>query len=672
MRRIVAVSMGWLLMLGSATAAEHRGAIVGHLVGTDSKPVGGVTVRAEREGADETRRVTADADGRFVLPRLDPGSYRITVDDTRFAGVSARAQVRAAETTHLELQAGLGSSGTVDFRPYFQYIDRVSPGFRTRFDNPFISALPLDRRNLTDLAALTPGLTTSPTSLVAGGALSTSTAYLMDGVAAFDPLFGTPVLSPLPESIDELVVFTPPLDARMGRSDGAQVSIITRSGTNTLGGTALAFYQNDADRLQVAGLAGGPIARDRSFFFADASHDREDDNDDETSGFTRASGRVDLATGGGRLTARYGAGRGGRLDRRADLFGTTYVHQLSTRLVTDLRVGFARLGFGDRWSGVLPEFDSLEGANVLTWSAADHLVSGGIEYYGFTPAEALSLGDETTVSGFVQDQWRASSRLSLTGGVRFDRLSRDEDVGGENDSLVSPRAGVVWALGQEARQVVRGDYGRHLQPGGSALDAWSLGVQHQWGRIRTLEVGYIGTRTDDEFSGFGSDARYDALRIQLQQRSETAVSAQVGYTYGHWTIAAASGDDRVRASLDSRHKLTAAFAWQLPFGPDGRWFTAGWTEAIFGGLQVSGIAATQSGRPRIDRNAPQGPPWRTIDAAVIKTLRVGGRELELRAEMFNLVNRTNPRPGVLGAGFEELFADDAGERRVQFGGRFTF
>lgn len=672
MRRITAVFIGWLLALATAAAADHRGVIMGRLVGADSKPVGGVVVRAEREGAAEIRRATADGDGRFVLPALDPGHYRITVDDGRFSGVTARAEVRAAGTTHLELQAGLGSSGNVDFRPYFQYIDRVSPGFRTRFDSPFITALPLDRRNVTDLAVLAPGLTASPTSLVAGGTFSTSTVYLMDGVAAFDPLFGTPVLTPLPETIGELNVFTPPLDARMGRSDGAQVSIVTRSGTNTIGGSVLAFYQNDADRLEVAGLAGGPIAANRAFFFADASHDREDDGDDDTSGFTRGAGRVDLVTGGGRLTARYAVGRGGRLDRSADLVGATYVQQLSSRLVNDARVGFARLAFGDRWSGVLPEFDSLEAANVLTWSAATHLVAGGVEYYGFAPVQALQLGEETTVSAFVQDQWRATSRLSLTGGVRFDRLAREDEPGTEDESLLSPRAGFVWALGREARQAVRGDYGRHLQPGGSALDAWTLGVQHQWGRMRTLEAGYIGARTDEGFSGFGSDARYDALRIQLQQRSETAVSAQVGYTYGRWTIASAVADERVRASLDARHKLTAAFALELPFGPDGRWFTDGWTRTIFGGLQVSGIAVVQTGRPRVDRNAPQGPPWRTVDVAVIKSLRFGGREVQLRAEMFNLTDRDNPRPGVLGAGFEELFANEARDRRVQLGGKVIF
>ncbi len=672
MRRITAVMFGWLLMLGAAAADEHRGVIVGQLIGADSAPVGAVTVRVEREGTGETRRTTATRDGRFIVAALDPGSYRISVDDARFSSVVARAEVRAAETTHLELQAGLGSSGNVDFRPYFQNIDRVSPGFRTRFEDPFITALPLDRRDLTHLAALTPGLTASATSLAAGGTLSTSTAYLVDGVAAFDPVFGTPVLSPLPESTIELTVFTPPLDARMGRSAGAQASVVTRSGSNVFSGAALAFYQTDAERLQVAGLAGGPIARNRSFFFADASHDREDDSADDTSGFTRATGRIDMISGAGRLTARYGLGRGGRLDRSADLLGITYAHQLSPHLVNDARAGFARLSFDDRWSGVLPEFDSLEAANVLTWSGGSHLVRGGVEYYGVAPVEALLLGDETTVAAFVQDQWRASSRLSLTGGVRFERVSRDEDGGDEDDSLVSPRGGFVLALGDHARQVVRGDYGRHLQASGAALDGWTVGLQRQWGRMRTLEVGYIGARTNDDFTGFGSDARYDALRIQLQQRSETAVSTQVGYTYGRWTIASASEDERVRASLDSRHKLTAAFAWHLPLGPDGLWFTDGWAEGVFGGLQLSGIAALQTGRPRIDRNAPQGPSWRTVDLALIKTLMAGGRRLEIRAEMFNLTDRANPRPGILGTGFEELFADDRRGRRLQFGGRYFF
>ena len=68
----------------------------------------------------------------------------------------------------------------------------------------------------------------------------------------------------------------------------------------------------------------------------------------------------------------------------------------------------------------------------------------------------------------------------------------------------------------------------------AAEDAAKKAQEHG---MRTLEVGYLGSRTDDEFTGFGSDARYDALRIQLQQRSQTAMSTHVGYTYGRWTIA---------------------------------------------------------------------------------------------------------------------------------------
>ena len=81
---------------------------------------------------------------------------------------------------------------------------------------------------------------------------------------------------------------------------------------------------------------------------------------------------------------------------------------------------------------------------------------------------------------------------------------------------------------------------------------------------------------------------------------------------------------------------------------------------------------TQSGRPRIDRNAPHGPPWRTVDVALIKTLRLGDRRMELRAEMFNLNDRSNPRPGLLGTGFDELFADEVRARRLQVGGRYFF
>jgi hypothetical protein len=675
MRWTIVVVLSWL-MLGGVTAAEHRGTLRGQLIGGDSKPVGDVAIRVESESTGAVRIARADAEGRFVVAELDAGSYRLTVDDDRYRAFAARTEVRVADTTAVTLDVAAGSaSTTADFRPYFQHTDRASPAFRTRFEPPFLTTLPLDGRNIADLVALTPGLTTTPLGPVAAGSLSTSTAYLSDGVAAYDPLFGTPVLLPLPESVAEFAVMTPPLDARLGRSAGAQVNLVTRSGTNEFAGTAFGFYQSEAERLQAGGLVGGPLRRNSTFFFGDFGHARRDDLDDGTSGFNQASGRLDQLTGAGRLTARYALGRGGALDRSADVLGVTYVHQLTNTLTTDARFGFSRLAFADRWSSVLPEFDAIEAANVITWATASHLVTTGVEWYGFRPVDALLISDENTISAFVQDQWRASSRLSLTGGVRFDRLSLDPDEDGEaieDESLIAPRAGFVYALGAGAGQVVRGDYGRHLQPDGSALDAWAVGVQHQWGRIRTLEVGYVGTRADDEWTGFGSDPQYNALRVQLQQRSETGLSAQVGYTFGSWTINSSDESERVRSSLDSRHKLTAAVTWRLPFGKDARWFTAGWLETIFGDMEVAGIAATQTGRPRIDRNAPQGPTWRRADVALIKTLHLGGSALELRAEMFNVSNRDNPRPPLLGTGFDALLAGDSQERRFQFGGRFRF
>lgn len=673
MRRILAVVLGWML-LSSAGAAEHRGVLRGQVVDGAGRPVGDVVVTVESEATSGKRTTRTDSTGRFTVPELDAGSYRVSVADDRFTSFVARAEIRTNETTDVPLQpAQPATSAAADYRPFFQYIDRSSASFRTRFEQPFISALPLDGRSLTDLVALTPGLTTSPAGPVAGGTQSTSSAYLTNGVASFDPLFNTPVLNPLPESTAELTVMTLPLEASLGRTAGAQTILVTMSGTNTFRGLGFGFVQREVDRLQAGGSAGGPIRRGSTYFFADLGFTDQEQTGIEADPFTQVSGRVDQTLGLGRLTARYAIGRGGRVDRQADQLGVTFVHQLSDRLVNDARFGFVQLAFDERWAGVLPEFDAIEAADVVTFSTGSHLVSGGVEYFGFAPGEIWALSEETTISAFVQDRWRATSRISVTGGIRLDRVSRDAGgESGDESSLVSPRAGMVWALGERGHHVVRGDYGRHLQSDGSSVDAWTAGVQRQWGRLRTLEAAYLGSRTDDEFTGFGSNARYDALRVQLQQRSETAISAHVGYTYGRWTIESARVDERVRASLDSRHKLSAAFSWRLPFGADSRWFTGGWSEKVFGGLQLAGIAVTQTGRPRIDRNAPQGPTWRTLDLALTKTIGLGGTSLELRAELFNASDRENPRPPVLGTGLEELLADEARGRRFQFGGRFRF
>lgn len=675
MRRIAGGTLAWLVLIVTLVSAEHRGVLRGQLIGGDGKPMAGASVLVVSEDTGMTRRAgSSDAEGRFVVAELDAGSYRVSIDDGRFKAYAARVEVRSDATTSVILRpAEPATSVSVDHRPYFQFIDRESASFRTRFDAPFITALPLDGRNISDLVALTPGLTTTFFGPAMAGSLPTSTAYLVDGVAGFDPLFGTLSAALLPESVREFSVLTPPLDARLGRSAGAQVNIVTKSGTNTLAGSAFGFYQEQAERLQIGGNVGGPIAKDRTFFFGDIGYSSLNDEDDDTSGAIQGTGRIDQILGGGRLSARYNAARNGALDRNLDLFGATWAQPLSSALVNELRIGFTRPGFGDRWAGVLPEFDATEIADVLTWSTGSHLVSAGAEWYSVRPIEALLLPDEDTASVFVEDQWRASKALTLTGGVRYDHLSASFDGDEETSSLVAPRAGVAWVPGSWENHVLRGDYGRHLQADGSALDAWTVSLQRQWGRYRTIEAGYIGSRVDDEFSGFGANPTFNGLRIQLQQRSETATSAQVGYTYGQWEIDGLQPGTRVRASADSRHKLTAAFVWRLPFGADRHWFTGGWLGAILGDMQITGIAATQTGRPRINRDLPQGPTWRNVDAAIVKTLTLGTTQsLELRAEIFNLTNRENPNPPLLGTGFDQLVDQSLRSRRYQFGGRFRF
>ncbi len=159
-----------------------------------------------------------------------------------------------------------------------------------------MESLPLDGRNFLELALLTPGTVPAPqgsASSVRGDfAFSTNGGredfnnFVLDGVYNIDPKLNTPSVRPPVDGIREFEVVSSTYDASFGRNAAGQVNVLTRSGSNTLTGSAYEFFRNQAlaarnhfvpegepepdyERHQFGGSLGGPLARDRTFFFAD-------------------------------------------------------------------------------------------------------------------------------------------------------------------------------------------------------------------------------------------------------------------------------------------------------------------------------------------------------------------------------------------------------------------
>jgi hypothetical protein len=183
-------------------------------------------------------------------------------------------------------------------------VDPLTPSLRVRIEPDQVRNLPLDGRNFLDLALLVPGAVPAAEGSAGSvrgefafnvhGAREDANAYLLDGVYNFDPELNSAAVRPPVEAVREFEVLTSLPDASFGRSSGAQVNVVTQSGTNRFAGSAFDFVRTAAfnarnhfapddepapeyGRHQFGLTMGGPIVRDRAFFFADYEGTRLDE-----------------------------------------------------------------------------------------------------------------------------------------------------------------------------------------------------------------------------------------------------------------------------------------------------------------------------------------------------------------------------------------------------------
>lgn len=289
-----------LLVLATATAThaqQHRAVIRGVVVDPALQALPNVEVRITREDTAETRRVRTDGEGRFNVPELPAGVYRVNVEQTGFGPFVARRELAMNQEFWLQVPLQMGPVvQAVDVSVPFIPVDYDTPALHTFIDEPQITGLPLDGRNFLELALLAPGAVPPPQGSASSGrgdfALSINGAredfngFLLDGVYNIDPKLNTPSVRPPVDGIGQFQVLTSTYDASFGRNAGGQINVITRSGANRFSGSAYEFLRNDKlnarnhfaprnepapdyDRHQFGGSLGGPLVRNHTFFFVD-------------------------------------------------------------------------------------------------------------------------------------------------------------------------------------------------------------------------------------------------------------------------------------------------------------------------------------------------------------------------------------------------------------------
>jgi hypothetical protein len=242
-------------------------------------------------------QAATDEEGRFRFPYLRIGPYEITVRQQGFRESTQRLTLMAGAAFELPVSLQLsGVSALVAVTGRADTLEAARSQIAGTIPQAEIGSLPLNGRNFLDLALLVPGVsptTTNSTQLFAetsgvpGQGISIasqrnfSNSFIVDGLSANDDAAG---LSGIPfgvDAIEQFQVVTSGGQAELGRALGGYVSVVTKSGTNTMRGTMYGFFRDDAfnsknaltgttlpmDQQQFGASVGGPLVRNRTFYF---------------------------------------------------------------------------------------------------------------------------------------------------------------------------------------------------------------------------------------------------------------------------------------------------------------------------------------------------------------------------------------------------------------------
>jgi hypothetical protein len=272
-----------------AQSGAGNGAIEGVVVDADARPVPGVSVEIRGVETGDVRRAVTDARGRFTALAMPIGVYAVeaTLDGfapSRRTGIA----VTVGQAQRVELQlavAGLSESVTVEARPP---VDLTGTAAASRIDLSPISDLPVRGRKFTEFVMLTPGVVqeSDRNGVVIGGQRSINSNVALDGADFNDPLQGNQRGGNessffFPQSaVREFQVVRSGAGAETGRTSAGFVNVVTKSGTNALHGEGLYLNRNkqltspnafdeklDNKQNQFGAAIGGPIVKDRVFFF---------------------------------------------------------------------------------------------------------------------------------------------------------------------------------------------------------------------------------------------------------------------------------------------------------------------------------------------------------------------------------------------------------------------
>ena len=580
-RNVTVFLSGTLFLCGLALfarpAAAAETATLSGTVAADPEGAAlpGVKVTARDEERGITSSAVTNASGEFRIPLLRPSVYTVTAEIGGFnpartsglrLGVGLEAvlhlKLRAERTAEMQVTAGA------------ELIDPTASKVASNVTPQQMKALPLSTRNYLELALLAPGTTPGRdvafSGVVAGGAQEARWTYVsLDGADNNNFIVGGQAANVSQDTVQEFQVITNNFSAEYGRSNSIVINVVTKSGTNAFHGSAYDYYRSDAltsqpffseqpndyTRQNWGFTLGGPLVRDRAFFFG--SFDRLTNDPKvvvsiparpDLSGSVPQEAKRSLAfvkadvvatdrhhvtlsyryddrdltnlSVGGRLAASYGYAQATKtqgviLGHQWTTSPTSYNDARLTALLFDQDsppnsgdVGQAHATYSaggnprfpqfgkERRYGVDDTFALTLGKHFLKAGVGFSRWQGDVTFNLFVAGQYTYLRDDKTArlyikgsgdpstkntinfwSGFVQDEWRPTDRLTLNLGVRYDlqdgALNSDfvfplRDAAGnpliqtptsEDKNNIAPRFGFAYDLTGKGTTVVRGGAG---------------------------------------------------------------------------------------------------------------------------------------------------------------------------------------------------------------------
>ena len=308
MRSALAVSILIFVLAGLALGQQAAKAT---LTGTVTDPAGavvpGVTVTATHTATGVRRETVSNSEGVYVLADLPPGDYELKVEAsgfiTKMTKVPVPLNVGQHVTLNVPLEIGLSETAFVDLYAGAPLIDQSDSVVNSVIRLREVESLPLNGRNFLELALLVPGNAPAPnfdptkTNTVvisSAGQLGRGGNVTIDGADNNDDVVGGAVQNISQEAIKEFQIATNRFSAEMGRSGSSVINVITKSGENELHGSGSVYFRDrnlqglpatfdrtlgeepPFDRQQYAFAIGGPIKKDRAWFFG-SFEDRNQD-----------------------------------------------------------------------------------------------------------------------------------------------------------------------------------------------------------------------------------------------------------------------------------------------------------------------------------------------------------------------------------------------------------